>query len=58
MNTYGNAIEIHLFPAMPVSAAFEVGRRYMLNTHPIITVFDENLGFFEAIKIGSEDNDR
>lgn len=54
LNRHGTECQIHLFPAMPVSAAFEVGRRYMLNTHPRITIFDENNGFFETLKMGWE----
>ena len=58
LNTHGAGCKIHLFPAMPVSAAFEVGRRYMLNTHPSITIFDENNGFFETLKMGVKADDR
>lgn len=58
LNTHGTECQIHLFPAMPVSAAFEVGRRYMLNTHPSITIFDENNGFFETLKMGGKTDDR
>lgn len=57
LNNHGSACQIHLFPAMPVSAAFEVGRRYMVNTYPSITIFDENNGFFETLKIGGAAND-
>lgn len=52
LNTYGSNCQIHLFPAMPVSAAFEVGRRYMKKTYPCITIFDENNGFFETLRLG------
>lgn len=58
LNEHGTGCQIHLFPAMPVSAAFEVGRRYMLNTHPSITIFDENNGFFETLKMGVQTDDR
>lgn len=58
LNTHGTECQIYLFPAMPVSAAFEVGRRYMLNTHPSITIFDENNGFFETLKMGVKADDR
>ena len=58
LNKHGAECQIHLFPAMPVSAAFEVGRRYMLNTHPIITIFEENSGFFETLKMGGQTDDR
>ena len=58
LNVHGTECQIYLFPAMPVSAAFEVGRRYMLNTHPSITIFDENNGFFETLKMGVKADDR
>lgn len=58
LNIHGTGCQIHLFPALPVSAAFEVGRRYMLNTHPSVTVFDENNGFFETLKMGVNTDDR
>ena len=47
-------LDIKLFPAVPVSAAFEIGRRYMPKTFPIIHVFDECDGFFETITIGGK----
>lgn len=58
LNEHGAGCQIHLFPAMPVSAAFEVGRRYMLGTYPCITIFDENNGFFETLKMGVKTDDR
>lgn len=58
LSKHGAGCQIHLFPAMPVSAAFEVGRRYMLNTHPSVTIFDENNGFFETLKMGENTDDR
>lgn len=58
LNKHGIKCKIYLFPAIPVSAAFEVGRRYMLNTYPSITIFDENNGFFETLKLGVKNNDR
>lgn len=57
LNKYGSDCQIHLFPAIPVSAAFEVGRRYMLNTHPCITIFDENNGFMKTLKMGEKKDD-
>ena len=30
----------------------------MLNTHPSITIFDENNGFFETLKMGGKTLDR
>lgn len=58
LNKHGTECQIHLFPAVPVSAAFEIGRRYMLNTHPSVTIFDENNGFFETLKMGVNTDDR
>lgn len=52
LNVYGNKCDIHLFCAMPVSAAFEVGRRYMKGVYPKVTIYDEDYGFFETINIG------
>ena len=54
LNTYGRESQIHLFPSMPVSASFEVGRRYMPNTYPQITIFEEDKGFFETVRLGGE----
>lgn len=52
LNTHGGDCQVHLFPAMPVSAAFEVGRRYMPNAYPPIKIFEEDNGFFETIQLG------
>lgn len=52
LNRFGRNCNIHIYPAIPVSAAFELGRRFMQGTYPAITVFDECNGFFETIKIG------
>lgn len=57
LNKYGRKCKVHLFPAVPVSAAFEIGRRYMINTHPPMIIYDENNGFFETLKIGEQSND-
>lgn len=46
--------EICLFPAIPVSAAFEVGRRYMPGIYPKLHIFDDDNGFSEALTIGEE----
>lgn len=54
LNTYGNECAVHLFPAVPVSVAFEMGRRYMKHTYPAMKIFDECDGFFETITIGGE----
>ena len=41
-----------VFPAIPVSAAFEVGRRHMLGVHPVLHIYEDDNGFFEALTIG------
>lgn len=51
-NTYGKGCEVAVFPAIPVSAAFEVGRRYMPGVYPKLKIFDECEGFFETLTIG------
>lgn len=58
LNTYSRNYRVHLFPAVPASAAFEIGRRYMINTHPSMIIYDENKGFFETLKIGEKTDDR
>ena len=57
-NTYPEVQEIGVFPAMPVSAAFEVGRRYMPGVYPRFRIYDDDNGFFETITIGGKENDR
>lgn len=52
LNNHGLQSQVHLYPAMPVSAAFEIGRRYMSNTYPKISIFDECDGFFETLILG------
>ena len=54
LNLYGRNIGVHLFPAVPVSAAFEIGRRYMSNTYPKINIYDECDGFFETLILGGK----
>ena len=56
-NTYPEVQKIGVFPAMPVSAAFEVGRRYMPGVYPRFRIYDDYNGFFETITIGGEEND-
>ncbi len=53
-NQYPGVREISVFPAMPVSAAFEVGRRYMSGVYPLLRIFDDDNGFFETITVGGE----
>lgn len=51
-NDYGKDCEVAVFPAIPVSAAFEVGRRYMPGVYPKLKIYDECGGFFETLTIG------
>ena len=51
-NTYGKDVEVSIFPAIPVSAAFELGRRYMRGVYPKLVFFDDDSGFFKTITIG------
>lgn len=41
-----------VFPAVPVSAAFEIGRRHMPGIHPELRIYDDENGFFETLTIG------
>lgn len=41
-----------VFPAVPVSAAFEIGRRHMAGAHPALVIYEECNGFFKAVTIG------
>ena len=52
LNTFGGDSRIHLFSAMPVSAAFEVGSRRMPGLYPITIIYDDNSGFIPTITIG------
>ena len=56
-NTLPKIREIGVFPAMPVSAAFEVGRRYMPGIYPRLRIYDDDNGFFETLTIGGTAND-
>ena len=47
-----NVKEVSVFPAIPVSAAFEIGRRHMPRAHPILHIYDEDEGFFKTLSIG------
>jgi hypothetical protein len=44
--------DICVLPAVPVSAAFEMGRRYMPGIYPRMRIFDFNNGFRETLTIG------
>lgn len=50
-NVHGGDCTIHLFPAMPVSAAFEVGRRRMPGLHPRMIIYDDNCGFMPTLML-------
>ena len=52
INTFGLDCKVHLFSAIPVSAAFEVGRRHMPKLYPKLIIYDEYSGFKETISIG------
>jgi hypothetical protein len=54
--THGEEIAIHAFPALPVSAAVEVGRVWMPKADLPLRVYDQNRrlgGFTEALSIES-----
>lgn len=41
--------------AAPVSAAFEIGRRYVPGIYPVLDIYEEHYGyFFKALEIGGE----
>ena len=46
--------EIAVFPAIPVSAAFSIGYRYMPGVYPKMTIFEENNGFVETLSFGGK----
>lgn len=57
--THGNNTKIHLFPAIPVSVAVELGRAYMPKADLPIVIYDRNLSdkekiFKKAIVIGDD----
>ena len=43
---------VSVFPAVPVSAAFEMGRRYMVGVYPKMVIYDRDGEFFETLTIG------
>ena len=43
--------DVSLFPAVPVSAAYEMGRRYMPHAYPKIRVYDECDGFLKQLRL-------
>jgi hypothetical protein len=51
---YNAQTPIHIFPAMPIAAAIELGRVWMPKADMSLFIFDENTansGFFKAIEI-------
>lgn len=48
------AVEISVFPAIPVSAAFEIGRRYMPGIYPKLHIYDDYNGFCKTLTIGGD----
>ena len=44
--------ELSVFPAVPVSAAFEMGRRYMVGVYPKMVIYDRDGDYFETLTIG------
>lgn len=49
-----HADSIEVFPAIPVSAAFEIGRRHMAGVHPRLTIYEDDKGFFSTLQIGGK----
>jgi hypothetical protein len=55
---HGEHAVIHVFPALPVSAAVEVGRVWMPQADLPLVIYDQNRawnGFGRTIQIGGED---
>lgn len=48
----GSKSMVALFPAVPVSVAFEIGRRHMPGAHLPLHIYEEDNGFFETLVIG------
>ena len=51
---YGSKMSLHIFPAMPIAAAVELGRYWMPKADMPLVIYDENKlneGFFKAIEI-------
>jgi hypothetical protein len=56
---HGEGAEIHVFPAMPVSAAVELGRVWMPKADLPMVVYDQDRtlgGFVERLRIGGLEN--
>ena len=53
---HGEPEQVHLFPALPVSAAIETGRAWMSKADLPLVVYDQNRragGFEKALTIGA-----
>ena len=46
------ALEVAVLPVVPVSAAFEMGRRFMPGVYPKLTIYDFAEGFVKTLAIG------
>ena len=57
-NRYPSITEVGVFISAPVSASFEIGRRFMHETYLPMLIFDENNGFVQTIRIGGPNIDR
>lgn len=53
-NSITGVRDVCVYPAIPVSAAFEIGRRYMPGIYPILKIYEDNNGFFETLAIGDD----
>lgn len=45
--------ELSVFSSVPVSAAFEMGRRYMVGVYPKMIIYDRDGDFFKTLTIGA-----
>ncbi len=50
-NCYSNVTEVAIFPAVPISVAFEMGRRFMKGVYPKFTIYDECDGFIKTLTL-------
>lgn len=46
------ALEVAVLPAVPASAAFEIGRRFMPGVYPKLVIYDLAEGFVKTLSIG------
>ena len=53
LQQYGTACIIRVIPAIPITVAFEIGRRHMPRLHPKTIIYDHTtMGYIETITIG------